>query len=63
MGFRTIGLKALKGDIPPVSVINDLPSSVVGMNKHHLQTEEDVLKKTASRNSGNLETLTSPSPV
>ena len=23
-----------KGDIPPVGVMNDLPSSVTGMNKH-----------------------------
>ena len=32
--YRKVTHQPFKGDIPPVGVMNDLPSSVTGMNKH-----------------------------
>ena len=32
--YRTVTHQPFKSDIPPVGVMNDLPSSVTGMNKH-----------------------------
>ena len=32
--YRKVTRQPFKGDIPPVGVMNDLPSSVTGMNKH-----------------------------
>lgn len=32
--YRKATHQPFKGDIPPVGVMNDLPSSVTGMNKH-----------------------------
>ena len=32
--YRIITKQPYKGGVPPVGVINDLPSSVTGVNKH-----------------------------
>ena len=32
--YRKVTHQPFKGDIPPVGVMNDPPSSVTGMNKH-----------------------------
>ena len=32
--YRKVTHQPFKGDIPPVGVMNDLPSCVTGMNKH-----------------------------
>ena len=32
--YRKVTHQPFKGDIPPVGVMNDLPSSVTDMNKH-----------------------------
>lgn len=32
--YRKVTHQPFKDDIPPVGVMNDLPSSVTGMNKH-----------------------------
>ena len=40
--YRKITHQPFKGEIPPVSVLRDLPSSVTGLNKQEEKTDENT---------------------
>lgn len=40
--YRKITHQPFKGEIPPVGVLRDLPSSVTGLNKQEEKTDENT---------------------
>lgn len=43
--YRKITHQPFKGEIPPVGVLRDLPSSVTGLNKQEEKTDENTQSK------------------
>ncbi len=43
--YRKITHQPFKGEIPPVGVLRDLPSSVTGLNKQEEKTDENTQKQ------------------